>query len=137
MPLSRASTRGRYSRIVGVTFVLCNVVGDLPALLEAELHDVVELVLSGRDEHCSSSRALACECAIEIHDPAIWCFTSWREGSILACFKPWGVSPFCHEVGERGSLDDPGCAELQLECPQLDISLGDSSSSVGTPEYPL
>lgn len=56
-------------------FVLRDVVGDLLALLEAELHGVVELVLNGRDEHCSSPRALACERAIEICDPAIWRFT--------------------------------------------------------------
>ena len=59
-------------------FVLRDVVGDLLALLETELHGVVELVLGGRDEHCSSSRALVRKSAIEIHDPAIWCFTSWR-----------------------------------------------------------
>ena len=39
--------------------VLCYVIGDLLALLEAELHGVVELVLGGRDEHRSSLRALA------------------------------------------------------------------------------
>ena len=58
-------------------FVFRDVVGDLLALLESEMHGVVELVLSGRYEHCPSSRALACKRAIEIHDPAIWCFTSW------------------------------------------------------------
>ena len=31
-------------------FVFCNVVGDLLALLKAELHGVVEFVLSGGDE---------------------------------------------------------------------------------------
>ena len=52
-------------------FILCYVVGDLLALLEAELHGVVELVLSGRDEYCSSPRALAREGTIKIHDPAV------------------------------------------------------------------
>ena len=39
--------------------VLYYVIGDLLALLEAELHGVVELVLGGGDEHRSSPRALA------------------------------------------------------------------------------
>ena len=118
-------------------FVLRYVIGDLLALLEVELHGVVELVRSGRGEHCSSPRALECERAIEIHNLAIWRFTSRRMGSVLACFKPRGVRSFCHEVGKRGSLDDPGCAELQLECLQLDVPFSDPSSSVGAHEYPL
>ena len=52
-------------------FVFCDIVGDLLAMLEAELHGVVELILGGRDEHCPSSRALAREGTIEIHDPAV------------------------------------------------------------------
>ena len=51
--------------------VLCDVVGDLLALLKAELLGVVELVLSGRDEYCPSPRALMREGAVEIHDPAV------------------------------------------------------------------
>ena len=58
-------------------FVLCYVVGDLLALLEAELHGIVELVLSGRDEHCSSPRAVVRESAIEIHDPAVRSLAPW------------------------------------------------------------
>ena len=57
-------------------FVFRDVVGDLLALLKAELHGVVEFVLSGRDEYCSSPRALVREGAIEIHDPAVWCLAS-------------------------------------------------------------
>ena len=53
------------------TLVLCDVVGDLLAPLESELHGVVKFVLSGRDEHGSSPRALARECTIKVHDPAI------------------------------------------------------------------
>ena len=56
--------------------VFFDVVGDLLALLKLELHDVVELVLSGRDEYCSSPRALVCEGAIEIHDPTVRGLTS-------------------------------------------------------------
>ena len=58
------------------TIILCDVVGDLFAPLEAELHYIVKLVLSGRDEHGSSPRALACE-RVKVHDPAIWRFTPW------------------------------------------------------------
>ena len=47
-------------------FVFCDVVGDLLAMLKAELHGVVELVLSGRDDYCSSRRALVHEGAIEV-----------------------------------------------------------------------
>ena len=109
------------------SFVLCNVVGDLLALLEAELHVIVELVLSGRDEHCSSPRALLREGAIEMHDPAVWCLTSWGGGPVFSFLKCWGIRPFCHKVSERGPLDDPGSAELQLERLQLDVPLSDPS----------
>ena len=57
-------------------FVFCDVVGDLLALLKAELHGVVEIILSERDEYCSSPCALVREGAIEIHDPAVWRLTS-------------------------------------------------------------
>ena len=93
--------QGHFSLQAGYeAFVFCNVVGDLLALLEAELHDVVELVLSGRDEHCSSPRALAREATIEIHDPVIRHLASWREGPVFAYFKRRGVCPFCHEISE-------------------------------------
>ena len=92
------------------------------------MHGVVKLVLSGRDEYCSSPRALAREGAIEIHDPAVRRLASWREGPVFAFFKRLGVCPFFHEIGEHGSLDDPGSTELQLECLQLDVPFSDSSS---------
>ena len=40
-------------------------------MLEVELHNVVELVLSRRNEHGSSPRTLPCEGTIEVHDPAV------------------------------------------------------------------
>ena len=96
-------------------------------MLKAELHCVVELVLSGRDEHCSSPRALVREGAIEIHDPAVWSLASWGGGPVFSFLKSWGICPFRHKIGERGSLDDPGGAELQLECLQLDVPFSDPS----------
>ena len=85
-------------------------------MLEAELHGVVKLVLSGRDEHCSSPRAFVRKGTIKIHDPAVWRLTSWGGGPVLSFLKSRGICPFCHKIGEHGSLDDPGGAELQLEC---------------------
>ena len=41
------------------TLVLYDVVGDLLAPLEAELHGIVKFVLSGRDDYGSSPRALS------------------------------------------------------------------------------
>ena len=117
--------------------VLCYVIGDLLALLEAELHGVVELVLGGRDENGASPHALACERAIELHDPAIRRFTPWQEGSALVCFWLCSIGPFCHEVGEGDSLDDPGRAEPQLKRLQFDVPLSDSSHSIGAPEHPV
>ena len=108
-------------------FIFCDVVGDLLALLKAELHSVVEFVLSGRDEYCSSPRALVREGTIKIHDPSVRRLTSWRGGPVLAYFQRRGIRPFCHEISERGSLDDPGSAELQLERLQLDVPLSDPS----------
>ena len=70
-PQSRRSLQASYE-----AFVFCDIVGDLLAVLEAELHGVVKLVLSGRDEHCSSPRALVRKGAVKIHDPAVWCLTS-------------------------------------------------------------
>ena len=97
-------------------FVFCDIVGDLLAVLKTELHGVVKLVLSGRDEHYSSPRALVREGAIEIHDPAVWSLAPWGGGPVFSFLKSRGVCPFCHKIGERGSLDDPGSAELQWEC---------------------
>ena len=85
------------------------------ALLEAELHDIVELVLGGRDEHESSPHALTCECTIEVHDPTIRCFASRREGEVLAYFSVGNISPFYHEVGKGLTLADYGGPKLQLE----------------------
>ena len=121
-PQSRRSLQASYE-----AFVLCYIVVDLLAVLEAELHGVVKLVLSGRDEHCSSPRALVREGAIEMHDPAVWCLTSWGGGPVFSFLKSRGICPFCHKIGERGSLDDPGGAELQLECLQLDVPFSDPS----------
>ena len=81
-------------------------------MLEAELHGVVELVLGGRDEHRSGSRALVRESAVEIHDPAIWSLAPLGGGPVLPFLKCRGIRPFCHKVSERSPLDDPGSAEL-------------------------
>ena len=51
-------------------------------MLEAGLHGVVELVLGGRDEHCSSPSALAHKCIVEVHDPTVRCFFFGREWMI-------------------------------------------------------
>ena len=67
--------------------VLCDVVGDLLALLKAELHDVVELVLSGRDEYRPSPRGLMREGAVKIHDPAVRRLASRRGGPVFAYLK--------------------------------------------------
>ena len=81
-------------------------------MLKAELHDIVELVLSGRDEHYSSPRALVRESAIKIHDPPVRSLTPWGGGPVLSFLKCRGIRPFFHKVSERGPLDDPGSAEL-------------------------
>ena len=65
-PHSRRSLQAGYEALL-----FGDSVGDLLAVLEAELHSVVKLVLTGRDEHCSSPRALVRKGAIKIHDPAI------------------------------------------------------------------
>jgi hypothetical protein len=67
-------------------FILCDVVGDLLTILEAQLYGVVELVLGGRDEHRASPRALVREGSIEVHDPAVWGFISRGKRAILAHF---------------------------------------------------
>ena len=97
-------------------------------MVEAELHGVVKLVLSGRDEHCSSPRALVRKGAIKIYDPAVLSLAPWGGGPVFAFLKCRGIRPFCHKVSERGPLDAPGSAELQLECVQLDVLLSDPSS---------
>ena len=73
-------------------------------MLEAELHGVVELVLSGRDERGASPHALTREGTIKIHDPAVRRLTSRREGPVFAFFKRWGICPLWHEISERGPL---------------------------------
>ena len=96
-------------------------------MLETELYGVVELVLSGGYKYCTSPRALPRECTIEVHDPAIWCLTSWGERLILARLEPWRLYPFCHKISKCCSLDDPGCDEFQLKRLLLDVTLRDSS----------
>ena len=77
------------------------------------------------------------EGTVEIHDPAVWRLATRRGGPVFAYFKCRGIHLFHHKISKRGSLDDPGSAELQLECFQLDVPLGDPSNGVGAPEHPL
>ena len=71
------------------------------------------------------------EGTIEIYDRAVMRLASQREGPVFAYFKRRGVCPFCHEISERGSLDDPGSTELQVEFLQLDVPFSDSSGRLG------
>ena len=90
------------------SLVLCYIVGDLLALLETELHVIVELVLGGRYEHRPSPSTLPGECSIEVHDPAFWRLVSWGKGPILAGPEARCLCPFGHEICQRGPLDDSG-----------------------------
>ena len=51
--------------------VLSNIVGDLGALVEAELHSVVQLVSGWQGEYNAIPRALRRETSVEVHDPAV------------------------------------------------------------------
>src|SRR3954466_6259002 len=96
-------------------------------MLEAELYNVVELVLSGRYQHRTSPSAVPGECPIEVHDLAFWRLAPWGEGPILVVLEAWRLRPFCHEIRQCGSLDDPGCAELELKRLQFYVPLSDPS----------
>ena len=108
--------------------IFCYVIGDLFSMLEAELHDKIEFVLSGRYEHCASPCAMSRERPVEVHDPAVRRFTSWGKRPILARFEPWCLRPFCHKIYKCGSLIDSGHAEFQLKRLQLDVPFSDPSS---------
>jgi len=58
-------------------------------------------------------------------------------GPVLAYSAVGSVSPLGHEVREVCALDNPGGAEHEMECLELDVPLCDSSDSVGAPEYPF
>ena len=96
-------------------------------MLKAELHGIAKLVLSGQDEHCSSPLALVRKGAIKIHDPVVWHLAYWGSGPVFSFLKSRGICPFCHQIGKRGSLDDPGGTKLQLKCLQLDVPFSDPS----------
>ena len=81
-------------------------------MLEAELHSVIEFVLSGGYEYRTSPCAVSGERPVEVHDPSVRCLAPWGERSILASLEAWRLCPFRHEVRKRAPLDDSGCAEF-------------------------
>ena len=47
------------------------------------------------------------------------------------------ISPLGHEVHEGCTLDDPGGAELEIECLKLDVPFSNSLGGIRAPEHPL
>ena len=106
-------------------------------MLKIELHNIVELVLSGGYEYRTSPCAVSGERPVELHDPSVRCLPPWGEQSILASLEAWRLCPFRHDVRKRSPFDDSGCAEFYLKHLQLDVPFSDSSNLVGAPEHPF
>ena len=86
--------------------VFGDVVGDLVRLaLEAQLHDVVELVSSWGSEHSASPHALPSKSTIKVHRLDARPLLLGELGFFLEVFSREGISPLRGEIRQCCALD--------------------------------